>query len=364
MSIELHIFLEKSKVPTRDLWQAEIERLGFPAVIDSPFDLQRDTGFRPASYEGAATGFEFYLESSKTIIESYPHVAPHVGNRDVCATFRWGGDLAEMGAASAAAASLAKLTDGIYFHPDDDLLYTADEALKATRTDLDEIRSKEPKQTPIVAMQKKITRDWAEAFPGLGIYQTRQLLRRVGPIVAGIVLDRKSDGIGYWPAFHIHVLLKEFPVIALTLRAPLRGRRGMPEEISVRSHDSKFPEAAERMRAACLLPMQGDVHLEDVFEAYEKWLRANTPFWPNVFEEKILLRAWAGQKHAVEDLLVQARTQLRKLPSASLERQGGVDAWLEQMREATADRNRLEAILASEIVAHKLAKLPTVPLLI
>ena len=41
-----------------------------------------------------------------------------------------------MCAALSAAASLAKVTDGVYFYPDDDIVYEADEALSSTQRDL------------------------------------------------------------------------------------------------------------------------------------------------------------------------------------------------------------------------------------
>jgi hypothetical protein len=51
----------------------------------------------------------------------------------------WGGDFLEMSAALSAAASLAKHADGIYFYPDDDIIYGADEAVHATRRDLSSV---------------------------------------------------------------------------------------------------------------------------------------------------------------------------------------------------------------------------------
>ena len=76
------------------------------------------------------------MESATDIVESFPHIAQRIGSRDMSASFRWGGNLDEMAAALSAAATLAKLTDGIYFYPDDDILYDADEAIEATRNDL------------------------------------------------------------------------------------------------------------------------------------------------------------------------------------------------------------------------------------
>jgi hypothetical protein len=136
MSIELHIFMHDSRVPTRADWQQAIEQIGFPAVLDASLDLRQDTGFSPTRYSGKSTGFEFYLDPAREILSAYPHIAEQVGPRDTCATFRWGGDMDEMCAALSSAAALAKLTDGIYYYPDDDILYGADEAVEATRGDL------------------------------------------------------------------------------------------------------------------------------------------------------------------------------------------------------------------------------------
>ena len=139
MALELHIFLEDSQVPTREVWQQAIEEAGFPTVIEQTLDLRRDTGFRPTTWKEQATGFEFYLEPAVGVLESYPHIAEQVGSRDMCVTFRWGGDLAECAAAISSAAALTKLVGGIYFYPDDDIIRTADDVVEATREELSAI---------------------------------------------------------------------------------------------------------------------------------------------------------------------------------------------------------------------------------
>ena len=136
MSLELHIFMPDSRVPSREAWQQAIEQLGFPTVLDPTLDVRKDTGFSPTTYKGQSTGFEFSLDPAADILSSYSHITPQVGSRDQCATFRWGGDMTECAASLSAAAALTKLTDGIYFYPDDDIIYGADEAVEATRRDL------------------------------------------------------------------------------------------------------------------------------------------------------------------------------------------------------------------------------------
>jgi len=128
--------MHDSRVPDRAAWQHAIEQAGFPTVLDPALNVREDTGFSPATYGGESTGFEFYMESATDVLDAYPHIAERIGAREMAASFRWGGDLNEMAAALSAAAALANLTDGIYFDPQDDVLYSAAEALVATRREL------------------------------------------------------------------------------------------------------------------------------------------------------------------------------------------------------------------------------------
>jgi hypothetical protein len=71
MSVELHIFIQDSRVPIRDAWQHAIDELGFPAVLDESLDLRKDNGFSPTTYKGQATGFELYLEPASDALSVY-----------------------------------------------------------------------------------------------------------------------------------------------------------------------------------------------------------------------------------------------------------------------------------------------------
>src|SRR4051812_26669045 len=84
MSLELHIFMQDSRVPSREAWQQAIEQLAFPTVLYPTLDVRMDTGFSPTSYKGQAIGFEFSLEPAADILSSYSHITPSVGSRDKC----------------------------------------------------------------------------------------------------------------------------------------------------------------------------------------------------------------------------------------------------------------------------------------
>jgi hypothetical protein len=139
MSLEQHVFLHGSKVPSRDAWQHAIERLGFPTTLDPELNVQEDSGFSPAIYNGVATGFEFYLGPAAEILSNYAHIAEQVGSRDMCATFCIGADLVAFAAASSSAAALTQLTDGVFVC--DDTIYTAEDVVEATRRELSSIDS-------------------------------------------------------------------------------------------------------------------------------------------------------------------------------------------------------------------------------
>jgi hypothetical protein len=136
MSMEIHIFMEDSRVPDRESWQRAIEQADFPAILDPSLDLRDDSGFSPTIYNGQESGFEFYLDPAGSYLENYPHIAAQVGNRDMCVSFRWGGDVVEAAAAISCGAALAKLTDGIYYDPETDRVFTANTVIEGIREDL------------------------------------------------------------------------------------------------------------------------------------------------------------------------------------------------------------------------------------
>jgi hypothetical protein len=62
----------------------------------------------------------------------------------------------------------------------------------------------------------KITKDWQRELPKLGINRPMSLLRRVGPLLVGVSLEREF-GSRYTPTFHVHFLGKQSPGMLLSL---------------------------------------------------------------------------------------------------------------------------------------------------
>jgi hypothetical protein len=154
--------------------------------------------------------------------------------------------------------------------------------------------------------ETQITADWQREIASLGIYAPRHLLRRVGPLLVGICLDRDSGGEIYKPMFHVHSLCNEFSCVSLTLGSQLRSERsGGPSYIEVKWHQQKYKEAAARMVRQSLLPLEGDLRLEQVIDAYRAYLDSPMGKLQPVllYRDMILLLAWSGDHEGALGLL-------------------------------------------------------------
>ncbi len=143
--------------------------------------------------------------------------------------------------------------------------------------------------------ERKITEDWQREIPSLGVYRPRWLLRRVGPLLVGICLDRDSSGDIYKPIFHVHCLGHPFPVVSLTLATQLRSKRsGGPSYVEVKWHEEKYLDAAARMVQQSLLPLEGDLRLDSVIDAYRRHMA--TPIGrrqlPMLYRDTVFLAVW------------------------------------------------------------------------
>ena len=209
------------------------------------------------------------------------------------------------------------------------------------------------------AVEKQITREWQAELPSLGIYKPRHLLRRVGPLLVGICLDRDSSANKYMPTFHVHCLCAAFPGVSLMLATQLRTERTEgPDYIEVRLHEDKYNEAAARMARQSLLPMTGDLTLAQVLDAYRKHM--TTPMGRltvmHLYRDMILLSAWVGDQQGVSKLLEEA---LRSTADdANFRHVGGRTGFETECRKAIANPGSIEQVVQDQVTALKLAELP------
>ena len=73
-----------------------------------------------------------------------------------------------------------------------------------------------------------VLEQWTQEFPTLVPWKDQYLIRRTGPLISGICLDRKSDPKVYCPTFFFHNLLTQWPNLTLGYAASAV-YRGMPK---------------------------------------------------------------------------------------------------------------------------------------
>lgn len=213
------------------------------------------------------------------------------------------------------------------------------------------------------AAEKRITDDWQQEVPALGVYELRWLLRRVGPLLSGICLDRDSGGNVYMPKFHVHFMGKVFPGVSLTLCTQLRSERsGGPDFIEVQWHKEKYQEAAARMVRQSLLPLEGDLSLEQVMDAYRRHM--TTPLAKRqpvlLYRDMILLLAWGRDAAGATELLGDC---LQLEDAAGFQHVGGRAQLEAECRRVIAKPKLIEDTVAAQIDVLGVRELPVSQLL-
>lgn len=208
--------------------------------------------------------------------------------------------------------------------------------------------------------ENHITEDWRRQLPSLGIYKPRHLLRRVGPLLVGVCLDRDSGGDIYIPTLHVHCLCKEFPCVSLTLSEQLRAEKSRgPDYIEVRWHADKHVEAAARMARQATLSLAGDLSLSDVVAAYRGYMTHPPGIYQCavLYQDMILIAAWVGDTHMAGVLLAEVKSSLSD-DDAAYRHVGGRAAFESRCETAIADRTVVDALVVSQISELGVAELP------
>lgn len=210
---------------------------------------------------------------------------------------------------------------------------------------------------------RRVTSDWAAALPAFDAWKPLHLLRRIGPVVQGICLDRTTSDDGYTPTAHVHALTREFPVISLTLGQRLESSSGQPESVLFVNHESEYPAAIEALREQSILSLNEEPpSLEQVVRAYYSAVSARyekgLPPAVAEMEDGILVAAAFGRADLLQDGLALAGELTGLWPKSRLPLNWpGAMEWLAGLRAKAADPGALSATVEHQIAQHKLAKI-------
>ena len=117
MSVELHVFMLSSRLPSSDRWQAAVAEASLPIELDEAFDPREDSGAWPVKYYGPDdledSSFELYVNNRVDLAELELAIREHLPMADKVVTLRVGGDVVELTCAMFAAAALVRSCGGV-----------------------------------------------------------------------------------------------------------------------------------------------------------------------------------------------------------------------------------------------------------
>lgn len=211
------------------------------------------------------------------------------------------------------------------------------------------------------AAARAITRDWAGAFPGFAVWKPLHLLRRLGPVLQGIALDRSMSADDYLPYAHVHALTREFPVVTLTLAAPLRSRAGVARRIKVADHEREFASAVDGLRGQSPLSLGEPPTVAELLGYYRRFVseaqRTGLPSGVGELEDLVLIPAAMEMPDTVDDGLGFAR-QVGGGWSQPPPGWADTAGWLASLEASASDPGRLRDTAVAEIHRRKLMKVP------
>jgi hypothetical protein len=129
MSVEMSLFLKRSRLATPADWARAIRSSGFDVDLDPAFDPETFSGFLPCRYRGADAGFEYSCHPVDPT-ELPDHVTIRLGDRDTVVSFVTHTDLCELATSQIASGVLCAISDGLLWETEGDALVSSAQALE------------------------------------------------------------------------------------------------------------------------------------------------------------------------------------------------------------------------------------------
>ncbi len=200
-----------------------------------------------------------------------------------------------------------------------------------------------------------ITNDWNEYFKSLKRFKILALKNRVGPLVVGIWLKMGRLGACYKPVYTVHGLCRETPYAdgALTLTLGLEGRRISPQE-----HNAVYIQEAQELKKKAYIPIEGDVRIDEVIDGYKRFFK--TPFKSGYreYQDFVLICGLTRERKRIEEALNFVYNELKTWEDWRFGGPDGFENMFKNLEQRVWDPDELERVVESEIIKHKLEKLP------
>ncbi|MFF5787937.1 hypothetical protein ACFY8P_23610 [Streptomyces sp. NPDC012693] len=206
-----------------------------------------------------------------------------------------------------------------------------------------------------------VTKEWAAEFRGFDAWKSLHLLRRIGPVVQGICLDRTTGGDEYIPTVHVHALTREIPVVSLMLGQRLARPSGVPDAVSFARHERDFARAVGALRQQSRLPLDEPPSIDEIVREYHAEARHRLEKGLGAavleMEDSVLVAAAAGRDELAGEGLALARDLTAAWPKWSMPFDWpGAEPWFDGLAARAGDRESLRAVVRGQVTEHRLGK--------
>lgn len=205
--------------------------------------------------------------------------------------------------------------------------------------------------------KRRITNDWVEQFPSLQLWKPTRIVRRNGPLIVGICLDRDSEGDNYTPIGHIHSLCIPFPIISLDMAAKY-AKNSVAIRVKVVHHAEKFMAAVEAMKCQYPFLTKENLEFNDLIEVAVRFHEINKGKVPafnlGSYNSIITAAAYLGEKNYAINLLNRKYVEMSKWPKESFNIIGSAEKWRSELLELIENPSILMNNVKNEITKHKL----------
>lgn len=200
--------------------------------------------------------------------------------------------------------------------------------------------------------KKTITNDWEEALKSLKRYKNLYINNRVGPLVVGIYLKMGRLNTYYTPIYYVHNLCRTFPQLTLTMSIK---EKMIPTE----KHNEMYMREAESLAKQAYISIDGNLNINEVIAGYERYFISPNMTSYVEYEDLALICGWTKEAKKIEYVLNIVYNELKSWPEERYFAEfDGFEKWFKSLEKKVWDGDKLRSIVESELMKHKLVKIP------
>ncbi|MCD7972854.1 MAG: hypothetical protein LUG18_09355 [Candidatus Azobacteroides sp.] len=204
--------------------------------------------------------------------------------------------------------------------------------------------------------KRRIAKDWLSVFNGFYPYKPMHFVRRNGPFLCGILLERHSGNLDYEPTFHVHNLMVDFPVVSLGSATYLLNPKGVKDRITLYQHSECFNRYVERFKEQTPLLQENKVNCKNLISHFQKVIDTSLSYPADSLKDWVLALFWCGEMEEAEKAIAYGKKIISQWPEGAKSRFNGEDGWEQQIRRLM-NKGMLQDTVEKELAKFKLSNI-------